>query len=243
MTGYSDDLAYVHDVGFSGYAVDAGPGLLSILRTSGIENGLVVDLGCGSGIWAARLTGEGYRVLGIDISPSMIRLARRNAPGANFRAGSLLTCGIPHCDAITSLGECVNYCFEPGNSVRRMDAFFRRVYAALRPGGIFIFDFAEPGQVAPGGVRHGQLLRNDWAILFAIEEDHKRGMLTRRITTFRKSGKSNWRRTDETHMQRLYRAAELTPKLRAAGFRVRVVRSFGSLQLPPAHSAIVAVKR
>jgi SAM-dependent methyltransferase len=238
MTGYSDDLAYVHDVGFSGHAVDAGPGLLSILRSGGIEHGLVVDLGCGTGIWAARLTGEGYSVLGIDISPSMLRLARRNAPSAKFQAGSLLTCDIPPCDAVTSLGECINYCFDPANNARRMDAFFRRIYAALRPGGIFIFDIAEPGQDR----RTGHVAGKDWAVLFAAHEE-KRSILTRRITTFRKSGKTSWRRTDETHIQRLYRAAQLVAKLRATGFRVRVVRSFGTLRLPAAHAGIIAVKR
>ena len=118
-----------------------------------------------------------------------------------------------------------------------MDAFFRRVYAALRPGGIFILDFAEPGQV----MRSGHVAGKDWAVLFAAHEE-KRAMLTRRITTFRKSGKTSWRRTDETHLQRLYRAAELAAKLRATGFRVRVVRSFGALRLPAVHAGIIAVK-
>ncbi len=237
MTGYSADLAYVHDVGFSGYAVNAAPGVLAILRSAGVHAGLVVDLGCGSGIWAARLLGEGYRVLGVDVSPSMIRLARRNAARAKFRVGSLLTCDIPPCDAVTALGECVNYCFDPRNNARALDAFFRRVYAALRPGGVFVFDIAEAGPAT----RSAQLVRGDWAIQYSVEE--KRGILTRRITTFRKSGKACWRRTDETHLQRLYRAVDLASKLRDAGFRVRVVRAFGSLQLPRTHAGIVAIKR
>ena len=120
MTGYSDDLAYVHDVGFSAYAVDAGPGLLEILRSRGVDAGLIVDLGCGSGIWAARLVAEGYRVLGIDISAPMIRIARRNAPGARFQVGSLLTCELPPCDAVTSIGECVNYTFDSSSSPKSM---------------------------------------------------------------------------------------------------------------------------
>jgi len=76
MSGYGADLAYIHDAGFGDFARKSAPGLLAILRQAGIRGGLVVDLGCGSGIWAAELTRRGYDVLGIDISRAMIRLAR-----------------------------------------------------------------------------------------------------------------------------------------------------------------------
>ncbi len=240
MTGYSADLAYVHDVGFSAYAVDAAPGLLQVLRARGIRAGLVVDLGCGSGIWAARLVSEGYGVLGIDISPAMVRLARRNAPGARFRVDSLLTCDLPACDAVTSLGECINYTFDAPAGRKPLDAFFARVYASLRPGGVFIFDFAEPGQVAPGVVRSGQAIRDDWAICFTVQE--RKSRLVRRITTFRRHGKNTWRRTDETHTQRLYELSGIIARLKAAGFRARTVRKFGAMPLPDAHAGIIAVK-
>jgi SAM-dependent methyltransferase len=240
VTGYSDDLAYVHDVGFSSYAVDAGPGLLEILRSRCVREGLVVDLGCGSGIWAARLLAEGYRVLGIDISPPMIRLARRNAPGAEFRVASLLTCDLPPCDAVTSIGECLNYTFDPASGPKAMKAFLARVHTALRPGGVFVFDLAEPGQAAPGSFRTGQVVKDEWAIFFTVEERQRR--LVRRMTTFRKRKENSWRRTDEVHIQQLYGASEVIPWLRETGFRVRLVRSFGGMPLPRAHAGIIAVK-
>src|SRR5689334_5247848 len=66
---YQDDLAYIHDAGFGGFARGSAPGLLTLFRRNGITGGLVVDLGCGSGIWANELAGSGYQVLGVDISP------------------------------------------------------------------------------------------------------------------------------------------------------------------------------
>jgi SAM-dependent methyltransferase len=48
------------------------PGILEILDRNGIHDGLIVDLGCGSGLWARGLVDAGYRVLGIDISEAMI---------------------------------------------------------------------------------------------------------------------------------------------------------------------------
>ncbi|HYV03249.1 MAG TPA: class I SAM-dependent methyltransferase, partial [Blastocatellia bacterium] len=72
IKAYKADLAYIHDVGFGDFAKNSAPGLLEILRQNGIETGLVVDLGCGSGIWARELSKIGYSVFGVDISPAMI---------------------------------------------------------------------------------------------------------------------------------------------------------------------------
>jgi hypothetical protein len=49
---FREDLAYIHDSGFSHFVLNAAPGLLQILRFNGVDGGLVLDLGCGSGRWA-----------------------------------------------------------------------------------------------------------------------------------------------------------------------------------------------
>lgn len=53
---------------------------------------LILDLGCGNGMVARRLTGSGHDVVGIDISSKQIELARRNAPDAKFLLGDIATC-------------------------------------------------------------------------------------------------------------------------------------------------------
>lgn len=62
------------------YELKAAPGLLGILRRQGVARRLIVDLGRGSGRWAAELNRSGYDVIGVDQSSSMIGLARRIAP-------------------------------------------------------------------------------------------------------------------------------------------------------------------
>lgn len=47
---YKKDLAHIHDVGHSDYALKSAPGILKILAQNNIRDGLVVDLGCGSGL-------------------------------------------------------------------------------------------------------------------------------------------------------------------------------------------------
>jgi SAM-dependent methyltransferase len=224
-SGYKTDLAYIHDSAFSGFVRDAAPWLLRTLRKNGIRKGRVVDLGCGSGRWAAELLRAGYEVEGIDLSRPMIALAKRHAPGAKFRVGSLLRAAIPKCAAVTALGECINYAFDTSNSDASLKKLFRRVHAALQPGGLFIFDAAEPGGAAAGPARRW-MQDHDWAILLELTEDRRRRTALRQMTIFcRVNG--CWRRSTEAHPLRLYSRDELYEWLEQAGFEVDVVSAYG----------------
>ena len=238
-TGYGDDLAYIHDVGFGFHARGVAPGLLGILRDTGVTHGLVVDLGCGSGIWAQKLVEAGYRVRGIDRSAAMLRIARQRCPEATFQRASFVDVRLPPCDAVTAVGEIFNFLFEAGNRRDTLTHLFARVSEALRPGGVFVFDVAEPGRGGGPGRRQRNFHGDDWAILLETEEAD--GILTRRMTTFRRIGR-RYRRGAEVHRLRLLRAAELARELRRLGFRVRVQRRYGDYTLPRGWAAIVARK-
>jgi len=240
MAAYDRDLAYIHDTGFTGFIRKAAPGLLRLLRQNRVTGGLVVDAGCGSGVWARVLTEHGYDVLGIDISADMIRLACKQAPGATFRARSFLSAPLPPCDAVTAIGECVNYAFDRSSGSHALARFFGRVYRALRPGGVFIFDIVEPG-VEGEGPRRRWVEGPDWAVLLEPREDRKRKTLTRRIISFRRTG-AGYRRSEETHLLHLYPAAELLAELRRAGFRARLLSGYGRFRFAPGHSAFLARK-
>ena len=239
-TAYGDDLAYIHDTGHGHFANGAAPGLLAWLRQAGINDGLVVDLGCGSGIWARHLIDAGYDVLGIDWSPAMIALARKKAPQAAFRQGSYLTAEIPSCAAVTSVGECLDYLFDRTDA-QALSRLFARVHAASRPGGLFVFDVLEPGQL-PGGTPVRRFRTgDDWAVLVEIEEDPAQRILTRRITSFRQVGRL-YRRSEEVHRVRLYERRELADRLTQAGFRVRTRRGYGDFRVGRAHVVLFARK-
>lgn len=238
---YGEDLAYIHDVGFSGFVLGATPGILEILTQHGIYEGRVVDLGCGSGSLARELTGAGYRVLGIDISEEMIAIARSKAPEAEFRVGSMFEVKLPSCVAVTSIGEVLNYLFDPENSGGTLDEIFHRIYEALVPGGVFIFDLLEPGQVEPGNSIRSFTQGEDWVVLVEKEEDRERKTLTRRIVTFRRVGE-HYRRSDEMHRVRLYDGPVVAAELRQAGFEVQSMGGYGQYHLPEIHPVFAARK-
>lgn len=239
MKAYNEDLAYVHDVGFGDFARSAGPGIMRLLPPPTSDAKLVVDLGCGSGIWAEQLVPAGYKVLGFDLSPAMVRIARRRAPGADFRVMSYMDAELPPCIAVTALGECFNYLFDSRNSQAALNSLLRRIYAALRPGGVLVFDIAEPGRTQ--GRRLYHKLGDDWAVLVEYDERPGESLLSRSITTFRKVG-SGYRRSHEVHVQRLYRVGDIVRQLREIGFSVRVMRVYGEYRLAPSVASFVARK-
>jgi len=226
---YGRDLAYVHDVGYGDVAEAAARAVVKRLS----QPAFIVDLGCGSGTFARAMTERGHRVLGIDLSPSMIERARRNAPQARFRVGSFVDVALPACDVVTAIGEVFNYLFD--ERARRLT--FGRVAAALRPGGLFVLDLAGPGRVTSPS---GHTLGRDFAVL--VDREEKNGVLERRITTFRKVG-AYYRRSDELHRQRLFSPSEVLSALRAAGFRARPARGYDTLRFPRGLTAFFATKR
>jgi SAM-dependent methyltransferase len=238
---YGDDLAYIHDAGFGQFAREAGPVLVDALRKGRITEGLVVDLGCGSGILSGLLMGLGYRVLGIDISEHMVAMARKHVPGGQFRVESLLSAELPHCVAVAAVGECLNYVFDPANTRPNLVRLLRRIHSALEPGGLFILDMAEPGRGRGHGRERTYVEGKDWAVLVTNEEDIRHRVLTKRITSFRLVGEL-YRRDHEIHRQRLIARSELTRQLRDIGFRVRLLRGYGALRFAAGHAGLIARK-
>ena len=242
MNSYGEDLAYINDAGFSDFTVGTTPGVLALLRRAGVRTGLVVDLGCGGGRWAAALGEAGYNVLGVDLSPHMIRLARKRAPGARFETGSLLSTKLPACDAVTAIGEIVNYQFDPKHSRAALTRLFRRIHAALRPGGVFIFDVAGPDRV-PAEVPASYWKEGPgWAIHVEVDGNARNRWMTRKIVCFRQDSDGRYRRSEETHRLRLLDADEVAAELETIGFRVRLRDGYGRFRLYPGMRAVVARK-
>jgi len=239
--GYTEDLAYIHDSGFGGFAESAAPGLLAMLENCGIRSGLVIDIGCGGGHWAHRLIERGYDVLGVDISAPMVSLARKREPRARFITGSFLSTKLPQCAAITAISECIGYLFDDRNGHKALERFFANAHNALKPGGIMIFDLLESRRGVPLRNARRWTKGNDWVVLVNVIEDTRTKKLTREITSFRQRGNS-YRRTDEVHHVKLIDREAVLGSLRRQGFTARALRGYGELRFAKGHVGFLARK-
>jgi cyclopropane fatty-acyl-phospholipid synthase-like methyltransferase len=247
---FSTDLAYIHDAGFSDFAEGASPEIIRILRRHGIrprrgspEPVRIVEVGCGSGTLARHLVDAGYEVVGLDISPAMLQLARRKVPEATFRMRSLTEARLPSCDAMVAIGEVISYVparpsgTELPAALRR---FFTRVHDALEPGGLFVFDFIESAKrrTYQAKTKSG----GGWVIAAHAELDASGCTLTRRLITIREIGRQH-RRSQESHRVRIYTRRAVARALAAAGFTSRMSRAYGRYRLMAGDVAVIATKQ
>lgn len=238
--GYRADLAYIHDVGHGAIARDAAARLITELSGIG-RTGTVVDIGCGSGILAQAMTEAGYDVVGVDVSEAMVALARTRTPSAEFRIGSFVDTVLPESLAITAVGEVLCYAFDSANDDRGRAEWFRRVYDALRPGGVLLFDTAGPERVPLRGPHRTFATGSDWAVLAETDIEQTTGMLVRKIISFRRIG-TLYRRDDEVHRLSLIDPAATLVTLRAVGFEAEIIPVYGSVSLPPGVAAFLCRK-
>ena len=116
--------------------------LAELLREYDIEDGLVLDLGCGTGSLTEILATKGYDMIGADGSAEMLEIAMEKKAQSGHDISYLLQdmrefelYGTVR--AVVSVCDCVNYITDE----KELEQVFRLVNNYLDPEGIFIFDF------------------------------------------------------------------------------------------------------
>ncbi len=99
--------------------------------------GSVADVGCGPGRITAHLRKLGVDAFGIDLSPGMIEVARRDHPGLRFDLGSMTDLALADA-SMTGLVAWYSLIHIPDDEISSVFAHFKRV---LRPGGALLLSF------------------------------------------------------------------------------------------------------
>jgi len=102
-----------------------------------LTSGLVLDVGCGPGRVVGLLHDRGLPVIGIDLSPGMIEVARRDHPGLDYRVGSMTDLDLPDGE-LTGIISWWSIIHLPRDVLPHAFAEFHRV---LAPGGILLMGF------------------------------------------------------------------------------------------------------
>ncbi|MFH8350394.1 class I SAM-dependent DNA methyltransferase [Streptomyces sp. NPDC018045] len=110
-------------------------GFAEMVRGAG--GGPVADVGCGTGRVTAHLAGLGLSVSGIDLSPGMLTVARRQHPDLRFDEGSMLALDLPD----HSLGGIVAWYSTIHVPLELLPEAFAEFHRVLAPGGHLLTAF------------------------------------------------------------------------------------------------------
>jgi SAM-dependent methyltransferase len=226
---YRRDLARVHHLGYGFHADACAPGILALLEPVRARGGLVLELGCGSGLLTRHLIEAGHRVVATDASPAMLELARETAHAAESIEQLVLPDdSLPSCDAVVSVGHVLSYLPDEASVERALVA----AATALRPEGVLAIDLCDLswGEARRDEKSQGRV-GDDWAIVARFRVPRP-NLFIREMTTFLRDEDGTWRRDDERHENVLVDTSALPALLTRHGLEARVSTSFGDETLP-----------
>jgi SAM-dependent methyltransferase len=213
--------------------------VLSLLEPVRARDGLIVELGCGSGLLTKYLVDAGHRVIATDASPAMLDLARGYAGAVeDLRVLVMPDDPIPAADAIVSVGHPISYLPDEGAIGRALIA----IADSLRPGGVVALDICDlewgrERQAAPPAARAA----DDWAIITEYTMPTP-ARFVRQMAVFLRNDDGSWRRDNERHDNVLIDTSTIPALFAERGVDVTVGRSFGTEQLPVGLHTVVGTR-
>lgn len=193
--------------------------LTNLLIEYGVEDGLVLDLGCGTGNMTELLAGRGYDMIGADNSEEMLEIAMEK----RIETGSEILYLLQDMRefelygtvrAVVSVCDSVNYITEEEELLE----VFRLVNNYLDPGGVFIFDFNTRYKYQEVlGDRTIAENREDCSFIwdnYYYEEDK---INEYELSLFIREDGELFRKYVETHYQRAYTLEEIIALVKKSG--------------------------
>ena len=190
-----------------------------ILKLSAFPLTTGLDIGCGGGWFTRAFQKHGYQMTGMDISPEMLDFAQEQAFKTGVRSeyilGDISARKLPkRFDFATAVNDCVNYIPKD-----KLNAAFKNVAAALKKGGVFLFDISSKRKFQEKIANTVSADdREDITYLAFNRVDGDKAVLD--VTLFVKRADGAFERLDETHIQYIYTREEIETALKNNGFSV-----------------------
>lgn len=193
--------------------------LTGILKEYGIEDGLIAELGCGTGSMTELLAAEGYDMIGIDNSPDMLEVAQEKRVESGLDILYLMQdmrefelYGTVR--AVVSICDCMNYILEEEDLLE----VFCLANNYLDPGGIFVFDMNTPYKYREviGNTTIAEN-REEGSFIWENEFDEETGINVYDLTLFLPREDGLYERDEEIHYQKAYEPEKIRELLEKAG--------------------------
>lgn len=190
--------------------------LAALFKEHGIEDGLLLDLGCGTGKLTRLMEKKGYDMIGVDNSYEMLDIAKEHSDEnilyllQDMREFELY--GTVR--AVYSACDSVNYILEE----EELREVFSLVNNYLDPGGLFVFDFNS-------SYKYRELLaentfaetRKEGSFIWENYYDEEEGINEYDLTLYIEDGEERFQRFQEVHYQKCYELSTMQRLLEEAG--------------------------
>lgn len=208
--------------------------VIRLLEQEGIKDGLILELGCGTGSMTERLAKAGYDMIGVDRSADMLEIAMEKREESGQEILYLLQdmrefelYGTVR--AVISVCDSVNYITDESDLLQ----VFRLVNNYLDPGGIFLFDLKTVhsyrdlmgDSVFAQNREQGSFI---WENCYYEEEQ----MNEYGLTLFVEESDGLYRRFEETHYQRAYELSAIQALIEEAGMGLEAVYDAYTMEPP-----------
>ena len=199
--------------------------IIQILSAYGIRDGLVLDLGCGTGSMTELLAGAGYDMIGVDASEEMLELAYEKRAESGHDILYLLQdmrefelYGTVR--AIVSVCDSLNYITEEEELLH----VFRLVRNYLDPDGVFFFDMNTI-------YKYSEMLgettiaenREEGSFIWENYYDPEEQLNQYDLTLYIRDEDDRYTRFEETHIQKAYALERVLELLQQAGMKAEQI--------------------
>ncbi len=212
--------------------------LSGLLKDRGIRDGLVLELGCGTGTMTELLARRGYDMIGVDNSPEMLEIALEKREKSGHDILYLLQ---DMCEfelygtvrAVVCVCDSLNYILEEEDLLQ----VFRLVSNYLDPGGYFIFDMNTE-------YKYREILgettiaenREEGSFIWENYYDEEEKLNEYELTLFLPEEDGLYRKYEEEHVQRAYSLQKVRELLEEAGLQAEAVYDAFTRNEPAAES-------
>lgn len=190
--------------------------LTELLKEYRIEEGVVCELGCGTGKMTRLLADAGYDMIGVDMSEDMLAIASMENPQQilylcqDMRELELYGTVA----AVVSVCDSMNYLLEEDDLLE----VFQRVNEYLEPGGVFLFDL---NTIYKYETLLGEATicenRPEGSFIWENYYDAEEQINEYDLTLFIQEKENLYRKFEETHYQRGYSMEKIRTLLEEAG--------------------------
>lgn len=218
-----NELSEYYEILEAGVVENTNLFLEKILKKYKTDN--ILDFTCGTGAQTLYLAKHGYNVVGVDISPSMLKIAKQKAKEAKlkvrFYKGDMRGSEIGTFNAVITIFNSIGHLKKP-----EFEKTIKNIGKNLKKGGIYIFDIFDLDFMKKNFITYKFLdvaseVNGTRFVRFNNNKlDKERGLMIINQETFIQKGLSKPKVFKERWIMQIYTASELKNLLKKNGFEV-----------------------